>query len=93
MSKRKLVLEVPPDCAFTDLELMAIHSAGWGIMGDKLVRRRDPVPIFGTREPQRKVSEGQMVVFVESVLDELHHYAWNLHVLTKDEYKEWASRE
>lgn len=93
MSKRKLVLEVPPNCDFTDLELMAIHSAGWSVMGDKLVRRRDPVPIFGTREPQRKVSEGQMLVLVESVLDELHRYAWNLHVMSKDDYTEWAKYE
>lgn len=93
MSKRKLVLEVPPDCDFTDLELMAIHSAGWSVVGDKLVRRRDPVPIFGTREPQHKVGEGQMVVFVESVLDELHRYAWNLHVMSKDNYTEWAKYE
>ena len=93
MSKRKLVLEVPPDCDFTDLELMAIHSAGWSVVGDKLVRRRDPVPIFGTREPQHKVGEGQMVVFVESVLDELHRYAWNLHVMSKDDYTEWAKYE
>lgn len=93
MSKRKLVLEVPPDCAFTDLELMAIHSAGWDAMGDRLVRKKDPVPIFGTRAPQKPVKEGQVVVFVESLLDELHRYAWNLHVLTKEEYKEWAKHE
>lgn len=93
MSKRKLVLEVPPDCAFTDLELMAVRSAGWDVVGDKLVRRRNPVPIFGTREPQRKVREGQMLVFVESVIDELHRCAWNLHVLSKDEYREWAKHE
>jgi len=39
------------------------------------------------------VEEGDFLVFIESPLDDLHYYAWNLHVMKEEQYKEWAKNE
>nr|DAT67121.1 MAG TPA: Putative amidase domain [Caudoviricetes sp.] len=36
---------------------------------------------------------GDILVFVESSVDDLHTYAWNLHVMSEAFYKKWEANE
>jgi len=39
------------------------------------------------------IEEGDFLVLIESPLDDLHYYAWNLYVMKEEQYKEWARNE
>ena len=93
MQKNRFVIQVPPDCLFSAVELDKIKKARWGVEANKIVRHVSTVPGYGTRAMQRVLTPGDFLVFVESVLDELHMYAWNLHIMHEDQYKEWLKYE
>lgn len=95
MAKNKLVLQVPPDFMFTAVEQDKIRKTRWEVNSgsNKIMRHTSCVPLFGTREMWKIVEEGDFLVFIESSLDDLHYYAWNLHVMKEEQYKEWASNE
>lgn len=95
MGKNKLVLQVPPDFMFTDIERDKISRTRWEVNSgsNKIMRHTSCIPMFGTREMWKVVEEGDFLVFIESPLDDLHYYAWNLHVMKEEQYKEWASNE
>lgn len=95
MAKNKLVLQVPPDFMFTAVEQDKIRKTRWEVNSgsNKIMRHTSCVPLFGTREMWKIVEEGDFLVFIESSLDDIHYYAWNLHVMKEEQYKEWASNE
>ena len=95
MSKNKLVIQVPPGFMFTAVEQDKIRKTRWEVKtgSDKIVRHTSCVPLFGTRELWKGVEEGDFLVFIESPLDELYQFAWNLYVMKEEQYKEWASHE
>lgn len=95
MAKNKLVLRVPPDFMFTAVEQDKIRKTRWEVNSgsNKIMRHASCIPLFGTREMWKVIEEGDFLVFVESPLDDLHYYAWNLHVMKEEQYKEWASNE
>ena len=95
MAKNKLVLQVPPDFMFTAVEQDKIRKTRWEVNSgsNKIMRHTSCVPLFGTREMWKIVEEGDFLVFIESSLDDLHYYAWNLHVMKEEQYREWASNE
>lgn len=95
MSKNKLVIQVPPGFMFTSVEQDKIRKTRWEVKtgSDKIVRHTSCVPLFGTRELWKVFEEGDFLVFIESLLDDLHQFAWSLYVMKPEQYKEWASRE
>lgn len=95
MGKNKLVIQVPPDFMFTAVEQDKIRKTRWEVNSgsNKIMRHTSCVPLFGTREMWKIVEEGDFLVFIESSLDDLHYYAWNLHVMKEEQYREWASNE
>lgn len=95
MSKNKLVIQVPPGFMFTSVEQDKIRKTRWEVKAgsDQIVRHASCVPLFGTRELWKVIKEGDFLVFIESPLDETYQFAWNLHVMNEEEYKEWASHE
>lgn len=95
MAKNKLVLQVPSDFMFTDIERDKVSRTRWEVNSgsNKIVRHTSCIPLFGTREMWKVIEEGDFLVFVKSPLDDLHYYAWNLYVMKEDQYKEWASNE
>lgn len=95
MAKNKLVLQVPPDFMFTAVEQDKIRKTRWEVNSgsNKIMRHASCIPLFGTREMWKVIEEGDFLVFVESPLDDLHYYAWNLHVMKEEQYKEWTSNE
>ena len=50
-------------------------------------------PVVWDRELWKVIKEGDFLVFIESPLDELYQFAWNLYVMKEEQYKEWASHE
>ena len=95
MGKNKLVLQVPPDFMFTAVEQDKIRKTRWEVNSgsNKVVRHTSCIPLFGTREMWKIIEEGDFLVLIESPLDDLHYYAWNLHVMKEEQYREWASNE
>ena len=93
MLKNKLVLEVPPDCVFTDIELSMIEKTGWFIEEGKIMRKRGTFPVAGTRAMFALLKPGDFLVLVESPLDDLHQYVWNMHTLNREEYTRWLKYE
>lgn len=95
MGKNKLVIQVPPDFMFTVVEQDKIRKTRWEVNSgsNKVVRHTSCIPLFGTREMWKIIEEGDFLVLIESPLDDLHYYAWNLHVMKEEQYKEWASNE
>lgn len=95
MGKNKLVIQVPPDFMFTDIERDKISRTRWEVNSgsNKIMRHISCIPLFGTHEMWKILEEGDFLVFIESPLDDLHYYAWNLHVMKENQYKEWASNE
>lgn len=95
MAKNKLVLQVPPDFMFTAVEQDKIRKTRWEVNSgsNKIMRHASCIPLFGTREMWKVIEEGDFLVFVESPLDDLHYYAWNLHVMKEEQYKKWTSNE
>lgn len=95
MSKGKLVIQVPPGFMFTTIEQEKIRKTRWEVKpgSDQIVRHVSCVPLFGTRELWKVIKEGDFLVFIESPLDELYQFAWNLYVMNEKQYKEWASHE
>lgn len=95
MPKGKLVIQVPPGFMFTPVEQDKIRKTRWEVKtgSDQIVRHTSCVPLFGTRELWKVIKEGDFLVFIESPLDETYQFAWNLHVMKEDQYKEWASHE
>ena len=95
MSKGRLVIQVPPGFMFTSVEQDKIRKTRWEVKtgSDKIVRHTSCVPLFGTRELWKGIKEGDFLVFIESPLDELYQFAWNLYVMKEEQYKEWASHE
>lgn len=95
MGKNKLVIQVPPDFMFTAVEQDKIRKTRWEVNSgsNKVVRHTSCIPLFGTREMWKIIEEGDFLVLIESPLDDLHYYAWNLHVMKEEQYREWASNE
>lgn len=95
MGKNKLVIQVPPEFMFTDIEQNKIKKTRWEVESgsSKIMRHTSCIPLFGTREMWKIIKEGDFLVFIESPLDDLHYYAWNLHVMKEEQYKEWCSHE
>ena len=95
MGKNKLVIQVPPEFMFTDIERDKVGRTRWEVNSgsNKVVRNTSCIPLFGTREMWKIIEEGDFLVFIESPLDDCHYYAWNLHVMKEEQYKEWASNE
>lgn len=95
MGKNKLVLQVPPNFMWDAIDIDKVRKTRWEVKSgsDKVVRHISCVPFFGTRELWKIVEEGDFLVFIESPLDELYQFAWNLHVMKQEQYKEWASHE
>lgn len=95
MAKNKLVIQVPPDFMFTAVEQDKVRKTRWEVNSgsNKIMRHTSCIPLFGTRELWKIIEEGDFLVFIESPLDDLHYYAWNLHVMKQEQYKEWASHE
>ncbi len=95
MGKNKLVIQVTPDFMFTAVEQDKIRKTRWEVNSgsNKVVRHTSCIPLFGTREMWKIIEEGDFLVFIESPLDDLHYYAWNLHVMKEEQYKEWTSNE
>lgn len=95
MGKNKLVLQVPPNFMWDAIDIDKVRKTRWEVKSgsDKVVRHISCVPFFGTRELWKIVDEGDFLVFIESPLDELYQFAWNLHVMKQEQYKEWASHE
>lgn len=95
MAKNKLVIQVPPDFMFTAVEQDKVRKTRWEVNSgsNKIMRHTSCIPLFGTRELWKIIEEGDFLVFIESPLDDLHYYAWNLHVMKEKQYKEWCSHE
>ena len=95
MAKNKLVVQVPPDYLWDAVDIDKIHKTHWEVNSgsNKIMRHTSCIPLFGTREMWKVIEEGDFLVFIESPLDDLHYYAWNLHVMKEEQYKEWASNE
>lgn len=95
MPKNKLVIQVPPGFMFTSVEQDKIRKTRWEVKtgSDQIVRHASCVPLFGARELWKVIEEGDFLVFIESLLDDLHQFAWNLYVMKPEQYKEWASHE
>lgn len=95
MSKNRLVIQVPPNWLWNDIDIDKIRKTRWEVQtgSDQTVRHASCVPLFGTRELWKVVEEGDFLVFIESPLDDLHQFAWNLYVMKPEQYKEWASHE
>lgn len=95
MGKNKLVLQVPPNFMWDAIDIDKVRKTRWEVKAgsDKVVRHISCVPFFGTRELWKIVEEGDFLVFIESPLDELYQFAWNLHVMKQEQYKEWVSHE
>ena len=95
MAKNKLVVQVPPDYLWDAVTIDKIHKTHWEVKSgsDKVMRRISTVPIFGTREMWKVVTPGDFLVFIESSIDDLHTYAWNLHVMSEAFYRKWEANE
>lgn len=95
MQRSKLVLRVPPDYLWDTIDIAKLKKTGWEVKSgsDKIVRHMATVPIFGTREMWKTIKSGDFLVFIRSSVDELHIYAWNLHVMSEEFYKKWESNE
>lgn len=95
MAKNKLVVQVPPDYLWSAVDIDKIRKTHWEVNSgsDKVTRRISTVPIFGTREMWKVVTPGDFLVFIESSIDDLHTYAWNLHVMSEAFYRKWEANE
>lgn len=95
MSKNRLVIQVPPNWLWNNIDINKIRKTRWEVKtgSDQIVRHASCVPLFGTRELWKVVEEGDFLVFIESPLDDLHQFAWNLYVMKPEQYKEWAPHE
>lgn len=95
MQRNKIVIQVPPDCLFTTIELDKIKKTGWEVneKTGNIVRKIATVPIFGTKEMWQVPTPGDFLVFIEPFMDDLHQYAWNLYVMSERQYKEWLKNE
>ena len=95
MSKNRIVLQVPKDHLWNSIDINKLKRTGWevNVGSDKIVRHMATVPIFGTRELWKMLTPGDFLVLIESPVDDLHQYAWNLHVMTEEFYKKWETNE
>lgn len=93
MGKNKLVLQVPPDCMFTAIELNKIEKTGWYVKENEIVCRTTTMPGVGTRALRKVLIPGDFLVLIESPLDDLHNFAWNMYALKEAEYRRWLERE
>lgn len=95
MSKNRLVIQVPPNWLWNSVDINKVKKTRWEIKAgsDQIMRHASCVPLFGTRELWKVIEEGDFLVFIESPLDDLHQFAWNLYVMKPKQYKEWASHE
>lgn len=93
VAKNKLVLQVPPDCMFTTIELNKIEKTGWYVKENEIMCRTTTMPGFGTRALRKVLTPGDFLVLIESPLDDLHNFAWNMYVLKEAEYRRWLERE
>lgn len=95
MPKNKLVIQVPPNWLWNSVDINKVKKTRWEIKAgsDQIMRHASCVPLFGTRELWKVIEEGDFLVFIESPLDDLHQFAWNLYVMKPQQYKEWASHE
>lgn len=95
MSKNRIVLQVPPNHLWNSIDINKVKKTGWEIKtgSDKIVRHMATVPIFGTREMWKAIKAGDFLVLIESSVDDLHQYAWNLHVMSEEFYKKWEANE
>nr|DAR75422.1 MAG TPA: hypothetical protein [Caudoviricetes sp.] len=95
MQSNKLVIQVPPNFMWDAVDIDKVRKTRWEVKpgSDKVVRHISCVPFFGTRELWKVIEEGDFLVFIESPLDELYQFAWNLHVMKEKQYKEWAKHE
>lgn len=93
--QKKIVLQVPPEYLWDIIDINKVKKTGWEVKfgSDKVTRKILTVPIFGTREMWKTVKPGDILVFVESSVDDLHTYAWNLHVMSEEFYKKWEANE
>lgn len=91
--KNKLVLQVPPDCMFTAIELNKIEKTGWYVKENEIMCRTTTMSGFGTRALRKVLTPGDFLVLIESPLDDLHNFAWNMYVLKEAEYRRWLERE
>lgn len=95
MQRTKLTLRVPPDYLWDQIDIDKLKKTGWKVKtgSDKITRHLATVPIFGTREMWKTLTPGDILVFIESSVDDLHMYAWNLHVMTEEFYRKWEANE
>lgn len=95
MQKNKLVVQVPADYVWLRTDQDKISRTRWEVNtgSDKVMRKISTVPLFGTREMWKVVEQGDFLVFIESPLDDLHNFAWNLYVMKEAQYKEWVKNE
>lgn len=93
--QKKIVLQVPPEYLWDTIDINKLKRTGWRVESgsDKVTRKIPTVPIFGTREMWKTTKPGDFLVFVESPVDDLHTYAWNLHVMSEAFYKKWEANE
>lgn len=93
--QKKIVLQVPPEYLWDTIDINKVKKTRWEVKSgsDKVTRKIPTVPIFGTREMWKTVKPGDILVFVESSVDDLHTYAWNLHVMSEAFYKKWEANE
>lgn len=93
--QKRIVLQVPPDYLWGAVDKDKLKCTGWEIKtgSARIVRHLATVPIFGTREMWKAIKPGDFLVFVRSSVDELHTYAWNLHVMSEEFYKKWEADE
>lgn len=93
--QKKIVLQVPPEYLWDTIDINKLKRTGWSVKSgsDTVTRKIPTVPIFGTREMWKTVKPGDILVFVESSVDDLHTYAWNLHVMSEAFYKKWEANE
>lgn len=95
MQRNKLVIQVPPNFMWGAVDIDKVRKTRWEVKAgsNKIVRHISCIPFFGTRELWKIIEEGDFLVFIESPLDELYQFAWNLHVMKEEQYKEWAKHE
>ena len=55
--------------------------------------RTTTMPGFGTRALRKVLTPGDFLALIESPLDDLHNFAWNMYVLKEAEYRRWLERE
>jgi hypothetical protein len=78
---------------FTAIELNKIEKTGWYVKENEIMCRTTTMPVFGTRALRKVLTPGDFLALIESPLDDLHNFAWNMYVLKEAEYRRWLERE